>query len=169
MFLQRPRRVPAGEAMAGGLILGYQKSAPSHSLSGDKWRCLNTTSERPRPGPHQAQAKQSAVTLPAVEAGLSSAAGCGKRAGDCLSEASSSQTPQTASSARHREAALTSARLLVCRITSQAKLAHPHYVNFGYLLLAKQKKVTRPPGRDPACPHKPFRLHHTPTHLRNPP
>ena len=63
--------------MAGGLILGYQKSAPSHSLSGDKWRCLNTTSERPIPGPQQAQAKQRAATPPAVEAGLSSAAAGG--------------------------------------------------------------------------------------------
>ena len=119
--------------MAGGLILGYQKSAPSHSLSGDKWRCLNTTSERPIPGPQQAQAKQSAATPPAVEAGLSSAAAGGS--GLALFERSEfSQTPPDVSSARHRAAALTSARLF-----------------FGYLLLAKQKKVTRPPGRDPAC------------------
>ncbi len=83
---------------------------------------------------HPARAKQSAATLPAVEAGLSSAAGCGKRAGDCLSEASSSQPPQAASSARNRAAALSSARLF-----------------FAYFLLAKQKKVSRPPGRDPAC------------------
>ncbi len=80
-----------------------------------------------------ARAKQSAERLLAVEAGLSSAAVCGKRAGDCLSEASSSQTPQAASSARHRVAARTSARLF-----------------FGYFHLAKQKKVARPPGRNPA-------------------
>ncbi|BCO26525.1 hypothetical protein MIZ03_1408 [Rhodoferax lithotrophicus] len=72
-----------------------------------------------------ARAKQSAATLPAVEAGLSSAADCGKRAGDCLSEASSSQPPQSASSARNRVAALPSARLF-----------------FAYFLLAKQKKVS---------------------------
>jgi len=88
-----------------------------------------------------ARAKQSAATLAAVEAGLSSAADCGKRAGDCLSEASSSQTPQAASSARHRAAARTSARLF-----------------FGYFHLAKQKKVTRPPGRDPASGSKPNSL-----------
>jgi hypothetical protein len=81
-----------------------------------------------------ARAKQSAIGFAAVEAGLSSAAGCGKRAGDCLSEASSSQSPQTASSARHRAAARPSARFL-----------------FAYFLLARQEKVSRPPGRDPAC------------------
>src|SRR5450830_651047 len=42
---------PAGEGMAGGLILDYQKSAPGHSLSGDKWhlmfaRLLNSRQER---------------------------------------------------------------------------------------------------------------------------
>ena len=145
---------PAGEGMAEGLILGYQKSAPSHSLPGDKWRCEPTSCQIQNPRPlciqmrswnapsqqktlrlsHPARAKQSAEGFPAVEAGLSSAADCGKRAGDCLSEASSSQPPQTASSARNRAAALPSARLF-----------------FGYLLLAKQKKVTRLPGRDPAC------------------
>jgi hypothetical protein len=83
---------------------------------------------------HLARAKQSAAALAAVEAGLSSAADCGKRAGDCLSEASSSQPPQTASSARNRAAALPSARL--------------SFANFS---LAKQRKVSRPPGRDPAC------------------
>ena len=94
-----------------------------YDQTADHWRLFRS-----------ARAKQSAEGLAAVEAGLSSAAGCGKRAGDCLSEASSSQTPQTASSARHRAAARPSARFF-----------------FGYLLLAKQKKVTRPPGRDPAC------------------
>jgi hypothetical protein len=81
-----------------------------------------------------ARAKQSATGFAAVESGLSSAADCGNRAGDCLSEASSSQTPQAASSARNRAAALTSARFL-----------------FAYFLLARQEKVSRPPGRDPAC------------------
>ena len=122
----------------------------------------------------QARAKRSAAALPPVEAGLSSAAGCGKRAGDCLSEASSSQrvigvrhqfrcdalrrtlrasrqarriwalTPKT----RHRAAARTSARLF-----------------FGYFHLAKQKKVARPPGRDPASGSKPTgqsQQNHTP-------
>ena len=103
------------------------------------------TAQSPRPVArcatlHSAQAQQSAEQLAAVEAGLSSAADCGKRAGDCLSEASSSQTRQAASSARHREAALPSARLL-----------------FAYFLLAKQEKVSRPPGRDPACQaHQPI-------------
>ena len=69
----------------------------------------------------------------AVEAGLSSAAAGGS--GLALSERSEfSQTPPDASSARDREADLTSARLL-----------------FAYFLLAKQEKVSRPPGRDPAC------------------
>lgn len=121
-----------------------------------------------------ARAKQSAVALAAVEAGLSSAGAGGKRAGDCLSEASSSQrvigvrhqfrcdalrrtlrasrqarriwalTPKT----RHRAAARTSARLF-----------------FGYFHLAKQKKVARPPGRDPASGSKPTsqsQQNHTP-------
>jgi hypothetical protein len=65
-------------------------------------------------------------------AGLSSAAAGGS--GRALSERSEfSPTPPDASSARHREAARTSARFF-----------------FAYFLLAKQKKVSRPPGRDPA-------------------
>ena len=56
------------------------------------------------------------------------------RAGACLSEASLRLTPPPASSARNPEGARSVARLF-----------------FGYFLLAKQKKVTRLPGRDPAC------------------
>lgn len=82
----------------------------------------------------RARAKQSAVGLAAVEAGLSSAAAGGFRAGACLSEASLRQTPPDASSARNRAAARASARFL-----------------FAYFLLARQEKVSRPPGRDPAC------------------
>jgi hypothetical protein len=67
-------------------------------------------------------------------AGLSSAASGGS--GRALSERSEfSPTPPDASSARHREAARSSARLF-----------------FAYFLLAKQKKVRRPPGRNPARP-----------------
>ena len=70
--------------------------------------------------------------FPAVEAGLSSAAAGGS--GLALSERSEfSQTPPDASSARNREAALTSA-----------------VFSFGYFSLDKQRKVPRPPGRDPA-------------------
>jgi hypothetical protein len=65
-------------------------------------------------------------------AGLSSAAAGGS--GRTLFERSEfSLTPPDASSARYRAAARTSARL-----------------SFGYLSLAKQRKVPRPPGRDPA-------------------
>ena len=95
-----------------------------------------------------ARAKQSAEHLPAVEAGLSSAGAGGKKAGDCLSEASSSQTPPDTSSARHRAAARTSARL-----------------SLAYFSLAKQRKVSRPPGRDPASGSKPTsqsQQNHTP-------
>jgi len=79
-----------------------------------------------------ARAKQSAERLLAVEAGLSSAVAGGS--GLALFERSEfRQTPPDASSARHRAAARTSARLF-----------------FGYFHLAKQKKVARPPGRNPA-------------------
>ena len=92
-----------------------------------------------------ARAKQSAESFAAVEAGLSSAGAGGKRAGDCLSEASSSQTPPDTSSARHRAAARTSARF-----------------SFAYFSLAKQRKVSgrraipgqRQPADQPA-PAKP--------------
>jgi hypothetical protein len=80
-----------------------------------------------------ARAKQSAVGLAAVEAGLSSAGAGGSGLALFEAIAEFSQTPPDASSARHREAARPSARFF-----------------FGYLLLARQKKVTRPPGRDPA-------------------
>ena len=56
------------------------------------------------------------------------------RAGACLSAASLRTTPPHASSARDPAGARSLARLF-----------------FGYFLLAKQKKVTRPPGRTPAC------------------
>jgi hypothetical protein len=70
----------------------------------------------------------------AIEAVPSSAALGGS--GLALFERSEfSQTPPDASSAGNREAARTQARLL-----------------FAYFLLAKQEKVSRPPGRDPACP-----------------
>ncbi len=56
------------------------------------------------------------------------------RAGACLSAASLRPTPPPASSAGNPAGARPVARLF-----------------FGYFLLAKQKKVTRLPGRDPAC------------------
>jgi hypothetical protein len=75
---------------------------------------------------------------PCRVAGLSSAAAGGS--GRALSERSEfSPTPHAASSARYPAGALTSARLF-----------------FGSFLLAKQKKGTRLPGRDPARnAHKP--------------
>ncbi len=74
-----------------------------------------------------------AVGSPCRVAGLSSAAAGGS--GRALSERSEfSPTPPDASSARYPEGALTSARL-----------------SFGYFSLAKQRKVPRLPGRDPAC------------------
>jgi hypothetical protein len=56
------------------------------------------------------------------------------RAGACLSVASLRQTPHNVSSAGNPAGARSTARL-----------------SFGYFSLAKQKKVPRPPGRDPAC------------------
>ena len=56
------------------------------------------------------------------------------RAGACLSVASLRTTPPHASSARKPAGPRSMARLF-----------------FGHFLLAKQKKVTRPPGRTPAC------------------
>jgi len=58
------------------------------------------------------------------------------RAGACLSEASLRLTPSAASSARQPAGPRSTARLF-----------------FGYFLLAKQKKVARPPGRNPATPN----------------
>jgi hypothetical protein len=56
------------------------------------------------------------------------------RAGACLSAASLRTTPPRASSARNPEGARPVARL-----------------SFAYFSLAKQRKVSRPPGRTPAC------------------
>ena len=58
------------------------------------------------------------------------------RAGACLSEASLRLTPSGASSARQPAGPRSSARLF-----------------FGYFLLAKQKKVARPKGRNPVSPN----------------
>jgi hypothetical protein len=83
--------------------------------------------------PSQCKCMEVGALPHAVEAGLSSTAAGGS--GLALSERSEfSQTPPDASSARNRVAALTSARL-----------------SFAYFSLAKQRKVRRPPGRDPAC------------------
>ena len=61
------------------------------------------------------------------------------RAGACLSVASLRQTPHPASSARHPAGARSTARL-----------------SFAYFFLVKQRKVSRPPGRNPASnKHKP--------------
>jgi len=104
---------------------------------------LTTTGDR-RPKPKTTRTRHgaslwgsavgfSAVRFPCRVAGLSSAAAGGS--GRALSERSEfSPTLPGASSARYPAAALTSARLL-----------------FAYFLLAKQEKVSRPPGRDPAC------------------
>ena len=56
------------------------------------------------------------------------------RAGACLSVASLRTTPPAASSARDPAGARSLARL-----------------SFAYFSLAKQRKVSRPPGRNPAC------------------
>ncbi len=60
------------------------------------------------------------------------------RAGACLSAARLRQTPTKPSSARYPAGARSTARLF-----------------FGYFLLAKQKKVARPPGRNPVNPVNP--------------
>ena len=56
------------------------------------------------------------------------------RVGACLSEASLRTTPHNTSSARNPAGARSTARL-----------------SFAYFSLAKQRKVRRPPGRNPAC------------------
>jgi len=126
-YFPRVSRRPAGESMAGGLILSHaQESAPSHSLSGDKWRCWLTNSKN-QSQDHRfgvTRAKRCAAILPAVEAGLSSAVAGGS--GLALFERSEfRQTPPDASSARNRAAARTSARL-----------------SFAYFSWAKQRKVS---------------------------
>ena len=151
-----PSCVFVGDVLAKRAIrLRREKSSLVRSLSGDQRQCLNTTRKLHAPGFAPARAKQSAECFAAVKAGLSSAGAGGKRAGDCLSEASSSQTPPDTSSARHRAAARTSARL-----------------SFAYFSLAKQRKVSgrraipglwtqpnpqapRPPGRNPASGSQP--------------
>lgn len=111
---------PAGMGNAGGLIspCWSRKSAPSTPHSGEPRQRWHATIGRAAP---KARAQQSATFAPAVEAGLSSAADCGSRAGACLSAASSRQTPQAASSARNRAAALTSARLSLLTFFGEAK------------------------------------------------
>jgi hypothetical protein len=72
------------------------------------------------------------------------------RAGACLRrQPSLRQTPPKPSSARYPAGARSTARLF-----------------FGYFLLAKQKKVARPPGRNPGNPENP--LHPSQPHTKNP-
>ena len=68
------------------------------------------------------------------------------RAGACLSVASLRQTPSGVSSARQPAGPRSSARLF-----------------FGYFLLAKQKKVARPQGRNPVFPSFPSKISLSPT------
>ena len=68
------------------------------------------------------------------------------RAGACLSVASLRQTPSGVSSARQPAGPRSSARLF-----------------FGYFLLAKQKKVARPQGRNPVFPNFPSKISLSPT------
>ncbi len=80
------------------------------------------------------------------------------RVGACLSVASLRPTPGGASSARHPEGARPLARLSFAyfSLAKQRKVSRPTGRNlpwqprlfFGYFLLAKQKKVTRPTGRN---------------------
>ncbi|RFO98372.1 hypothetical protein DIC66_00245 [Rhodoferax lacus] len=92
----------------------------------------NTKTEDTRAG---ADADASGSPIPtAIEAVPSSAAlgGSGLALFEAIAEFS--QTPHNASSAGYPEGARSLARLL-----------------FAYFLLARQEKVSRPPGRDPAC------------------
>jgi len=80
------------------------------------------------------------------------------RAGACLSVASLRTTPGDVSSARHPVGARPLARLSFAyfSLAKQRKVSRPKGRNlpwqprlfFGYFLLAKQKKVTRPSGRN---------------------
>jgi hypothetical protein len=84
------------------------------------------------------------------------------RAGACLSEASLRQTPPNVSSAGNPAGARSTARLLFAYfvVTNFASKVSNHSVRS--TPLAKQEKtryasfakVSRPPGRDPACPAK---------------
>ena len=60
------------------------------------------------------------------------------RASDCLSAASSSSTPLSASTAG-------------CPAAQRRGPGPSGRLSFGYFSLATQRKVPRPPGRDPAC------------------
>jgi hypothetical protein len=122
------------------------------------WRRSATVFNRRLSKP--ARAKQSAVGLPAVEAGLSSAAAGGS--GLALFERS--EFSQRVIGVRHqfrcdavrrtRRASRMARRIWALTPKTRHRAATPPSARlfFGYLLLARQKKVTRPPGRDPAYP-----------------
>jgi len=100
--------------------------------NGANQKTRNQTAGQGRAMARPGGARLLAVVWTSPLAGLSSAAAGGS--GRALFERSEfSPTPHDASSARNRVAALTPARL-----------------SFGYFALAKQRKVPRPPGRDPA-------------------
>ncbi len=80
---------------------------------------------------HDVRASERASGLPLPFGRAEQRSGARIRAGACLSEASLRPTPSGASSAGQPEGPRPSARLF-----------------FGYFLLAKQKKVARPPGRN---------------------
>ena len=112
-----------GGRSEGEALLATNKQSASAATRDTSTRACNVrTSERAR-----------APRLPAPLERAEQHSGGRIRAGACLSVASLRQTPHPASSARHPAGARSTARL-----------------SFAYFSLAKQRKVRRLPGRNPA-------------------
>ncbi len=69
--------------------------------------------------------------------------------------------PPSSNAACPRSGPTNPARLLVSAQLCYAKLADPHFVNFAYFLLAKQKKVSALSGAQPDLQRQPKQTHNT--------
>ena len=125
---------PATVLLAGGcgaLLVAYMGGRGGRS----QW-LRGVCADRRRAGlaVHDVRASERARGLPLPFGRAEQRSGARIRAGACLSDASLRPTPSGASSAGQPAGPRSTARL-----------------SFAYFSLAKQRKVSRPPGRDPAC------------------
>ena len=122
--------IPIGERRSRSQRLnawrGCESGTARASASGRGCGCARSALRRV-----QGERSERAHAAPLAIGRAEQRSGARIRVGACLSVASLRPTPRGASSARHPEGARPLARLF-----------------FGYFLLAKQKKVTRPTGRN---------------------
>ena len=144
-FFGPDRGFDSGRCGAG--LFAQIGESRSRSQGLNAWRgCARARSAQRRVQGERSEQAHAVFGTPAAIGRAEQRSGARIRAGACLSVASLRPTPGGASSARHPAGARPLARLF-----------------FGYFLLAKQKKVARPQGRNPVFPSFPSKISLSPT------